>query len=113
MHVVAGLKWSITQMGIFFAVLSGIMIIIQCPVLRKVLQKFSEEKLVIIGSVILGSNFILFYLYQIILSYFVGLQFCLQLVMVLCGHLLCLYSHSVQELFIKEQYKVWQVVMVT
>jgi len=46
-HAVVGLKWSITEMGIFYAVLSGIMILVQGPVLRKALQKFSEEKLVI------------------------------------------------------------------
>jgi len=47
-------------MGIFYAVLSGIMVFVQGPVLRKALKKFSEEKLVIIGSIILGINFILF-----------------------------------------------------
>ena len=59
-HAAVGLKWSVTQLGIFYAVLSGIMVVIQGPVLRKALKKFSEQKLVIIGSVILGTNFILF-----------------------------------------------------
>jgi MFS family permease len=59
-HAVAGLEWSITQMGIFYSVLGGVMILVQGPVLRKALQKFSEEKLVIIGSLLLGMNFILF-----------------------------------------------------
>ncbi len=59
-HAANDLKWSVTQLGIFYAVLSGIMVLIQGPVLRKALKKFSEEKLVIIGSVILGTNFILF-----------------------------------------------------
>jgi len=59
-HAAIGLKWSVTQLGIFYAVLSGIMVVIQGPVLRKALKKFSEQKLVIIGSVILGTNFILF-----------------------------------------------------
>jgi MFS transporter, DHA1 family, tetracycline resistance protein len=59
-HAAKDLKWSVTQLGIFYAVLSGIMVLIQGPVLRKALEKFSEEKLVIIGSVILGTNFILF-----------------------------------------------------
>jgi len=54
------LKWSITQLGIFYAVLSGIMVLIQGPVLRQALKKFSEEKLVIIGSIVLGMNFVLF-----------------------------------------------------
>jgi MFS transporter, DHA1 family, tetracycline resistance protein len=59
-HAAIGLKWSVTQLGIFYAVLSGIMVVIQGPVLRRALKKFSEQKLVIIGSVILGANFILF-----------------------------------------------------
>jgi MFS family permease len=59
-HAAKDLKWSVTQLGVFYAVLSGIMVFIQGPVLRKALKKFSEEKLVIIGSIILGTNFILF-----------------------------------------------------
>ena len=59
-HAANDLKWSVTQLGIFYAVLSGIMVLVQGPVLRKVLKKFSEEKLVVIGSLILGTNFILF-----------------------------------------------------
>jgi MFS transporter, DHA1 family, tetracycline resistance protein len=59
-HAANDLKWSVTQLGIFYAVLSAIMVLVQGPVLRKALKKFSEEKLVIIGSVILGTNFILF-----------------------------------------------------
>jgi MFS transporter, DHA1 family, tetracycline resistance protein len=59
-HAAKDLKWSVTQLGIFYAILSGIMVLIQGPVLRKALKKFSEEKLVVIGSIILGTNFILF-----------------------------------------------------
>ena len=68
-HAVAGLKWSITQMGIFYSVLGGVMILVQGPVLRKALQKFSEEKLVIIGSLILGINFTLFVSDNIVLIF--------------------------------------------
>ena len=68
-HAVAGLKWSITQMGIFYSVLGGVMILVQGPVLRKALQKFSEEKLVIIGSLILGVNFALFVSDNIVLIF--------------------------------------------
>jgi DHA1 family tetracycline resistance protein-like MFS transporter len=59
-HAANDLKWSITQLGIFYAVLSGIMVLVQGPILRKALKRFSEEKLVVIGSLILGTNFILF-----------------------------------------------------
>ncbi len=74
-HAVAGLKWSIIQMGIFYAVLSGIMVLVQGPVLRKALQKFSEEKLVIIGSIVLGINFIFFITNNIILIYSAAILF--------------------------------------
>ena len=65
-HAASELKWSITQLGIFYAVLSGVMVFIQGPVLRKALKKFSEEKLVILGSIILGTNFVLFFSNNII-----------------------------------------------
>jgi len=59
-HAVNSLRWSVTELGVFYAILSGIMVLVQGPVLNKSLKKFSEEKLVIIGSIILGTNFILF-----------------------------------------------------
>ncbi|HKR72478.1 MAG TPA: MFS transporter [Candidatus Nitrosocosmicus sp.] len=68
-HAVDGLKWSITEMGIFYSVLSGVMILVQGPVLRKALQVLSEEKLVIIGSLILGINFALFMFNSTVLVY--------------------------------------------
>lgn len=74
-HAVSGLGWTVTEMGIFYAVLSGIMILVQGPVLRKALKRFSEEKLVIIGSAILGSNFVLFISSEIFLIYFAAVLF--------------------------------------
>lgn len=68
-HAADSLQWSVTQLGIFYAVLSGIMVFIQGPVLKKALRKFSEEKLVIFGSVILGINFVLFFSENLISIY--------------------------------------------
>lgn len=68
-HAVSGLKWTVTEMGVFYSVLSGAMILVQGPVLRKALQKFSEEKLVVLGSLILGINFALFMFNNTILVY--------------------------------------------
>ena len=59
-HAANDLKWSVTQLGIFYAILGGIMAFVQGPILRKALKKISEERLVILGSIILGTNFILF-----------------------------------------------------
>jgi MFS transporter, DHA1 family, tetracycline resistance protein len=58
-HAISALGWTISEMGIFFAVLSGMLVLVQGPILRRALKKFTEEKLVIIGSVILGANFVL------------------------------------------------------
>jgi MFS transporter, DHA1 family, tetracycline resistance protein len=68
-HAANVLHWSVTQLGIFYAILSGIMVFIQGPVLRTALKKFSEEKLVIFGSLILGTNFVLFFSESIISVY--------------------------------------------
>src|ERR687896_1645328 len=74
-HAVDGLGWTVTQMGIFYAVLSGIMVLVQGPILRKALKKFSEEQLVVIGSVILGTNFILYLSSDTIIIYLAAVLF--------------------------------------
>ena len=74
-HAVFGLGWTVTEMGIFFAILSGIMVLVQGPILRKALKKFSEEKLVVIGSLILGTNFVLFVSNYIALIYGAAILF--------------------------------------
>jgi MFS family permease len=74
-HAVVSLKWSVTQLGIFYAVLSGMMVLVEGPLLRKALKKFSEEILVIIGGVILGTNFILLVSNDIFLVYGAAIMF--------------------------------------
>jgi predicted MFS family arabinose efflux permease len=74
-HAVSSLRWTVTEMGIFFAVLSGIMVVVQGPILRKASKRFSEEKLVIIGSMILGTNFLLLLSPDIILVYGAAILF--------------------------------------
>jgi DHA1 family tetracycline resistance protein-like MFS transporter len=74
-HAVSALRWTITEMGVFYAILSGIMILVQGPILRRALKKFSEEKLVIIGSAVLGSNFVLFVSSEFALIYLAAVLF--------------------------------------
>jgi MFS family permease len=74
-HAVSGLGWTVIEMGIFFAILSGIMVLVQGPILHKALKKFSEEKLVVIGSLILGTNFVLFVSNDIALIYGAAILF--------------------------------------
>lgn len=58
-HVVQKLGWTITDMGIFFSVLSLTMVIVQGPVLSFASKKFSESTLILFGSFVLGANFVL------------------------------------------------------
>lgn len=58
-HVTEKLKWSISEMGIFFAALSLLMVIVQGPLLSIVSKKISESKLIIAGNFILGINFLM------------------------------------------------------
>jgi MFS family permease len=74
-HAVSGLRWTVTEMGIFFAILSGIMALVEGPILREALKRFSEEKLVVIGSLVLGTNFVLFALNNIALIYGAAILF--------------------------------------
>ena len=58
-HAVKSLKWSITDTGMFFSVLSLMMVIVQGPVLSRVAKRWSDGFLIVVGSLILGTNFIL------------------------------------------------------
>jgi MFS family permease len=51
------------------------MVLVEGPILRKALKKFSEEKLVVIGSLILGTNFVLFALNNVVLIYGAAILF--------------------------------------
>lgn len=59
-YVTQSLKWSILQLGVFFSVISGVLVIVQGPVLARLSIKFSSAKLVIAGSIVLALSFALF-----------------------------------------------------
>jgi MFS family permease len=58
-RVTTELGWSISDMGIFYAALSLMMVIVQGPVLAKVAKIFSDGALTVIGSLLLGVNFLM------------------------------------------------------
>jgi MFS transporter, DHA1 family, tetracycline resistance protein len=58
-HVVQKLGWSLTEMGIFYSVLSLVMAVVEGPVLSFASKKFSESTLILFGCFVLGINFIL------------------------------------------------------
>lgn len=53
MHTSTNLNWSVQQLGTFFTIMSGVMIISQRPLLTYLSNKFSDEQLFGIGSFIL------------------------------------------------------------
>jgi MFS family permease len=74
-HVVQKLGWSLTQTGIYFSVLSGLMVLVQGPVLSYLSKKVSESKLILFGNLILGTNFILLYSDNIYVIYLAAVFF--------------------------------------
>ncbi len=60
-HASQKLLWSITELGIYFAFLSFIMVIVQGPVLGYISKKISDSYLIIVGNIFLGINFILLF----------------------------------------------------
>jgi MFS family permease len=58
-HAVRGLDWPVASMGLFFSILSLVMIVFQGPVLAVLSRRFSEVFLMVAGSLILAVNFFL------------------------------------------------------
>lgn len=58
-HASTNLGWDVTRIGLFFAVLSTMIVIVEGPVLARLSQRFSEPTLILIGLPLLGTNFIL------------------------------------------------------
>lgn len=58
-HAVNELNWSVAELGFFFSFLSVMLVIVEGPVLSRVSKKYSDARLIISGSFILGTNFVL------------------------------------------------------
>jgi MFS family permease len=59
-HAIQYLGWSMFKMGIFFSVLSGVMVLVQGPLLSAISKHVSEEILFVVGNVILSGGFYFF-----------------------------------------------------
>jgi len=59
-HAAQGLSWSVTETGLFFTLLSALMVIVQGPILKRLSAAFNEVWLVVAGGFILGTNFLLY-----------------------------------------------------
>ncbi|MGD8413433.1 MAG: MFS transporter [Candidatus Latescibacterota bacterium] len=54
------LEWTVTEVGIFFSVLSLAMIVVQGPVLKRAAARWSNRSLVSFGSFVLSASFLFF-----------------------------------------------------
>ncbi|WP_440951932.1 MFS transporter [Methanococcoides sp. FTZ1] len=77
LHAIEILNWSIADMGIYFSVLSIMMVIVQGPILSRASRKYSDARLAIIGSVILGTNFIFLVTGDMFFTYLAAVLFAL------------------------------------
>lgn len=69
LHAISTLNWSIAKMGVYFTVLSGLLILVQSTVLPRVSRKYSDAALIIFGSLMLGTNFLLLIPGNVFLTY--------------------------------------------
>ena len=69
LHAISTLNWSIAKMGVYFTVLSGLLIIVQSTVLPRVSRRYSDAALIIFGSLMLGTNFLLLIPGNLFLTY--------------------------------------------
>ena len=59
-HAVQGLRWTITEVGVFFSFLGITTVLVQGPLLGRLAAKFSDIALTISGAAILGTAFLFF-----------------------------------------------------
>ncbi|WP_338037569.1 MFS transporter [Methanosarcina spelaei] len=69
LHAISTLNWSIAKMGVYFTVLSGLLILVQSTVLPRISRKYSDVVLIIFGSLMLGTNFLLLIPGNVFLTY--------------------------------------------
>jgi MFS family permease len=68
-HAVQRLKWSFLELGVYFSVLSFIMVCVQGPVLSRISKRYSDGILTIAGSILLAACFFLLTSSNVILIY--------------------------------------------
>lgn len=74
-HAVRTLDWPVASMGVFFSILSLVMIVFQGPVLAALSRRFSEVFLTVAGSLILAVNFFLLVIPSTPLTFLAALFF--------------------------------------
>lgn len=68
-HALKALEWKTEQLGVFFAVLSGTMVVVQGPVLGYLNSHFSRRTLFTAGSILMFASFYCFSVVSIVAAY--------------------------------------------
>jgi len=74
-HAALGLGWEMSQLGIYFSVLSLAMIVIQGPVMTYLSPRVPEKPLVVIGSLVMFISFALLQYHDLVLIYTAAILF--------------------------------------
>jgi MFS family permease len=56
-YAATGIRWSLSQIGVYFAAMGLMMALVQGPVLNRLSRRWSERRLVLGGSVLLAASF--------------------------------------------------------
>lgn len=75
LHALNLLEWNVSDMGLYFTVLSSMMMVVEGPILSRATKVYSESFLVVIGSFVLGINFLLLVPASDILTYAAAIFF--------------------------------------
>lgn len=76
-HAMEVYKWDVGSVGLFFAYLSGMMVLVQGVMLPRISRRFPEVFLIIAGSAILGFNFVVLAYGNAPLAYLAAVLFAL------------------------------------
>ena len=60
MYALKYMEWNSLELGIFFSLMSGMMILVQGPILTRLSKKYSDASLILVGSALLAISFGLF-----------------------------------------------------
>ena len=74
-HAAVGLGWEMSQLGVYFSVLSLAMIMIQGPVMTFLSPRVSEKPLLVVGSLLMFVSFALLQIHDMTLIYTAAILF--------------------------------------
>lgn len=74
-HVAIGLGWKMSELGVYFSVLSLVMIVIQGPVMTFLSPRVAEKPMVVVGSLLMFASFVLLQNHNIMLVYAAAMLF--------------------------------------